>query len=261
MNWYQLTKQTRTPAACTFVNLDYVAPKVWGNNTKPDLLVAGPNVGQNLGPFLYTLSGTIGATYAAVGRGVPAIAFSGGSLYGQRGYKEINTTTPSGYPDPATIYAQLSVALVNQLAKNTRPGKALLPLGYGLNVNYPSITSLSNASCVAPPFIQTRLTGGAFSDFAAFNATSQTFSFQNILGAGVNACINGDCSLPGETTIVNAGCQSSVSVFTVDYDAPSGKDEKKVRSALEPLVKYQKNGHYRKYDTISLWLATNAFHS
>ena len=198
-----------------------------------------------MGAFLYTLSGTIGATYAAVGRGIPGIAFSGGSLGGQRGYKEINATTPSGYPDPATIYAQLSVSLVNQLANSTRPGKSLLPLGYGLNVNYPSITSLTNASCVAPPFIQTRLSGGAFSDFAAYNATSQTFSFQNILGPGLNTCINGDCSLPGETTIVNGGCQSSVSVFTVDYDAPTGKEAKKVRSSLEPLVKYQKGGpHY-----------------
>ena len=50
-----------TPAAVTFVALDYVVP-TYTNWTKVDLLVAGPNFGNNLGPFLYTLSGTIGAT-------------------------------------------------------------------------------------------------------------------------------------------------------------------------------------------------------
>ena len=50
-----------TPAACTFFALDYVVPKYTGW-TKVDLLVSGPNFGNNLGPFLYTLSGTIGAT-------------------------------------------------------------------------------------------------------------------------------------------------------------------------------------------------------
>ena len=50
-----------TPAVCTFFALDYVVPNYW-NGTKPDLLVSGPNFGDNLGPFLYTLSGTIGAT-------------------------------------------------------------------------------------------------------------------------------------------------------------------------------------------------------
>lgn len=51
-----------TPATCTFFALDYVVPK-FTNWTKVDLLVSGPNFGDNLGPFLYTLSGTIGATY------------------------------------------------------------------------------------------------------------------------------------------------------------------------------------------------------
>ena len=126
-----------TPATCTFFALDYVVPNYW-NGTKPDLLVSGPNFGDNLGPFLYTLSGTIGATYAAVERSLPAIAFSGGNN-GQRSYKEINKTTPSGYPDPATIDAQLSVALVNQLAKNAKKSR-LLPLActYSLSPFSPS---------------------------------------------------------------------------------------------------------------------------
>ena len=82
-------------------------------------------------------------------------------------------------------------------------------------MNYPSITSLTNTSCVAPKFYQTRLTGGAFSDLAVFNASSGIFTYANTLGAGINECINGDCSYPGETNVVNSGCNSAVSVFTV----------------------------------------------
>lgn len=224
-----------TPAVCTFFALDYVVPNYW-NGTKPDLLVAGPNFGNNLGAFLYTLSGTIGASYAAIERSLPAIAFSGGND-GQRSYKEINKTTPSGYPDPATVDAQLSVALVNELAKNGNKSQ-LLPFGYGISVNYPEITSLVNADCVSPPFIQTRMTGGAEVDSAVYDPTTGLFSYGSVYPAGANTCINGDCSLPGETNIVGSGCFSSVTVFTVDYDAPS-PGSKKVRKLFEPLVKYQ----------------------
>lgn len=224
-----------TPTACTFFALDYVVPNYW-NGTKPDLLVAGPNFGDNLGPFLYTLSGTIAASYAAVERSLPAIAFSGGND-GQRSYKEINKTTPSGYPDPATVDAQLSVALVDQLAQKGNRSQ-LLPLGYGINVNYPEITSLENANCVNPPFIQTRMTGGAEVDTAVYDSTTGLFSYGSIVSAGANTCINGDCALPGETDVVGGGCFSSVSVFTVDYDAPSS-GSRKVRKLFEPLVKYQ----------------------
>ena len=115
----------------------------------------------------------------------------------------------------------------------------LLPLGYGINVNYPAITSLVNSSCVKPKFIQSRLTGGADVDRAAFNETSGLFTFANVVSPGLNTCINGDCSLPGETTVVASGCYSSVSVFTVDYDAPNCKGDKKVRPLLQPLVGYQ----------------------
>ena len=134
-----------TPATCTFFALDYVVPNYW-NGTKPDLLVSGPNFGDNLGPFLYTLSGTIGATYAAVERSLPAIAFSGGND-AQRSYKEINKTTPSGYPDPATIDAQLSVALVNQLAKNAKKSP-LLPLACTYSESISSIVNQNSKDLI-----------------------------------------------------------------------------------------------------------------
>ena len=105
------------------------------------------------------------------------------------------------------------------------------------SVNYPEITSLSNKSCIDPPFIQTRLTGGAEIDNAVFNKASGLFTYGSISpDQGLNTCINGDCSLPGETNVVKK-CQSSVSVFTTDYDAPNCQGSQPVRNALMPLVK------------------------
>ncbi|KAF4500064.1 5 3 -nucleotidase [Fusarium agapanthi] len=54
-----------TPAACTFVALDYVLPK-FANFSVPDLVVTGPNYGTNLGGFVWTLSGTVKAMAAVV---------------------------------------------------------------------------------------------------------------------------------------------------------------------------------------------------
>ncbi|KAI9755899.1 MAG: hypothetical protein M4579_004113 [Chaenotheca gracillima] len=221
-----------TPAAVTFFALDYVVPNFW-NGTKPDILVAGPNEGGNTGPFFYTLSGTIGATYAAVERGIPAIAFSAADGTG-RLYTEVNATAPGG-SDPATITGKLGVKLVEQLAANAKGGP-LLPAGYGISVNYPYITSLKNDSCVNPPFIQTRLTGGATIDKAVLNETTGIFDYANASpDDGLNTCINGDCSLPGDTDIVKT-CQTAVSVFTVDYDAPNCQGSKPIRNLVQPLV-------------------------
>jgi len=219
-----------TPAACVFFALDYVVPNYW-NGTKPDLLVSGPNFGNNAGPWLFTTSGTIGATYSAIERGIPGIAFSAGNG-GQRGYKSIVSSTKSGYPDPATIAGNLSTQIVNQLQANSK-GSPILPTGYGVSVNYPDITSLTDTSCVSPPFIQTRITGGASVDTAVYDASTGLFSSGSTSGA--NTCINGDCSLPGESTILSK-CESSVSVFTVDYDAPTGDGTQSIRQLLQPLV-------------------------
>jgi 5'-nucleotidase len=192
-------------------------------------MVAGPNEGSNVGPFLYTLSGTIGSTYAAVERGIPGIAFSAVNST-HRSY----TTVPSNSTtDVATLNAKVAVKVVNQLATAVTSGR-LLPLGYGVNVNIP----LLNSTCSNPNYVQSRLTGGAIVDKAVFNSTSGIFTFGNDVNAGVNACINGDCSLPGETNVI-LGCSVAVSVFTTDYDAPSCGGAVNVRGSFQPLVQFQ----------------------
>lgn len=196
-----------TPSACVQVALDYVLPR-FANFSAPDLVMSGPSFGWNLGPFLYALSGTIGATYTAVERGIPGIAFSAGYSV-QTPYYYVNSTTAAGLKDPATITGELAANLAQQLITNAK-GSHLLPLRYGLSVNIPYITSYTNSSCINPPFIQTRQTGGADVDSATLNSTTGLFSYANIVPAGANQCINGDCFLPDEINILNGACQFSV---------------------------------------------------
>lgn len=87
-----------------------------------------------------------------------------------------------------------------------------------------------------PPYILSRLTGGALSDIAVYNETTKLFRYGDIIGAGINTCIHGDCSLPGETEVIESGCRTPVSVFTVDYDAPTGRNTTSVQTKLAPLV-------------------------
>ncbi len=84
--------------------------------------------------------------------------------------------------------------------------------------------------------------GGGTTDAAIYNSTTGLFHYQNLISDGNNVCINGDCSLPGETPIVDNGCFASVSVFTIDYDAPLGPAQHGIRTPLLPLVAYENPG-------------------
>ncbi|KAH7123984.1 survival protein sure-like phosphatase/nucleotidase [Dendryphion nanum] len=199
-----------TPAACTFVALDYVLPRYYASwNRAPDLFIAGPNYGVNLGPFVYTLSGTLGATYAAVSRSIPGIALSASN--DAIPYFNVTNTT-----NPATWAAKASLKVVQSFIDNTPANSQILPLGYGVNVNIPPLDSDA-----IPPITKARLTGEAETDIAVFNETTKLFKYGDLrpLAAGVNVCYNGDCELPGETFVVNGG-NVSVSLFTIDYTAP-----------------------------------------
>lgn len=212
-----------TPAACTLVGLDIVLP-TYANITTPDLLVSGPNFGNNIGTFAFTGSGTIGASYTAVERNIPAIAFSAANLVAQS-YRDLTNQSTQ-----ATIAAGLAVQLVNRLAANTPAGQRILPLGYGMNVNFPTL----NSTCMNPPYVESRITGGAGLPTVAYNVSSGLVVIPNnnyyaTIAPGANQCYNGDCSLPGESVVVQS-CRSSVSMFTVDYDAPTNVATRIVRA-------------------------------
>ncbi|KAI0646773.1 5'/3'-nucleotidase sure [Trametes meyenii] len=201
-----------TPAAAVVFGIDIVAPKHFGS--KPiDLVVSGPNEGQNNGPFVFTLSGTVGATYTAVERGIPAIAFSAGN-----GTHRSFTTNSGEANDPANLAAKVVADLVRAVSDKVNvTQERLLPLGVGLSVNIPTFGPGSN--CTAPPFTFTRLTGGATVDQISIDPTTGFPVTQNIETRGINANINGVREDPGETP-TSAGCETAVSIFTIDYDAP-----------------------------------------
>ncbi|KAK4448716.1 survival protein sure-like phosphatase/nucleotidase [Podospora aff. communis PSN243] len=200
-----------TPAACIFVALDYVLP-TFADFAVPDLVLSGPNYGTNLGPSIWSLSGTAGAAYTATARSIPAIALSGS-----------NTDLPyfavDGPEHDAHRVALASFRVVQAIIQSTPRGQPIFPLGYGANVNIPPLSSNQTSL----PIVQTRMTGGAEVDVAVPGKTPGTFTWANMSprARGLNKCINGDCNLPGETQVVAAG-KIALSLYTIDYTAPAG---------------------------------------
>ena len=106
-----------SPAAAALYGMDVKARDIWGS--RPDLLISGPNEGNNLG-VITPHSGTVGATVTALNKGIPAVAVS----------------AKSGDAEEAEVVADLMVKLVDEL---DGPNGVKLPVGIGLNVNMPGI--------------------------------------------------------------------------------------------------------------------------
>lgn len=103
--------------------VDVAGMKRWG--AEPDLVLSGPNEGQNVGAIILS-SGTVSnAQYAAV-RGIPAIALSAGA-----------NTEGAELANP--ISAEVAERVVELLAamEDNAGGGPLLPTGLALNVNFP----------------------------------------------------------------------------------------------------------------------------
>ena len=106
-----------SPTAAALYGMDVKAQVIWGS--RPDLLISGPNEGNNLG-VITPHSGTVGATITALNKGIPAVAVS----------------AKSGDAEQAEIVADLMVKLVDEL---DGPKGVKLPVSIGLNVNMPAI--------------------------------------------------------------------------------------------------------------------------
>ncbi|KAK3312971.1 5'/3'-nucleotidase sure [Apodospora peruviana] len=204
-----------TPATQVLVALDYVLP-TFANFDIPDLVISGPNFGWELGPFLYTISGTVGATYAAIERGIPAIAFASGNDV-PIPYYWVNATTTVGLQDPATITARLAASFIQSMIDKAA-GSRVLPKGYGITINLPHITSYTSDECTNPPFVLSRMAGNMSTDKAMYDSSTGLFNYESGGVPAMRQCRNGNCSLPGEVDVLTSGCKSSVTVFTLDYD-------------------------------------------
>ncbi|KAG8707536.1 hypothetical protein FRC08_000432, partial [Ceratobasidium sp. 394] len=176
------------PVTAIKYGINTIAPELFGDS--PDIVVAGPNLGNNLGSVT-TISGTVGVATEAAKQGLPAIAFSAKSGQG-RSY----TALRAG--DSSFTYAQVSQRLVAALTATDTPW---MPKGVGLNVNLPAISSTC-ASADDFQFVLTRI----------YRSSDNT---------DVVTCDNGG-RLPDEKSVFSKPdtCYVTVSVF----DARNKKD-------------------------------------
>ena len=107
-----------TPVMAALYGIDVGAQAKWGK--EPDLLISGPNEGNNLG-YLNNNSGTLGAAMIAIARGIPAIAVS----------------AADGDAAKAEVVSALVVDIIKQLEQKRPKDQPLLPAFTGLNVNTP----------------------------------------------------------------------------------------------------------------------------
>ena len=102
-----------------------LAPESFGG--APDIVVAGPNVGSNIG-IVTQFSGTVGAAVEAAKHGIPGIAFSGAS--------GDPTAWNAPVPEYSKIYADLATVVTQALTSGDKP---YLPEDTWLNVNFPAV--------------------------------------------------------------------------------------------------------------------------
>ncbi|KAK4204570.1 putative acid phosphatase [Triangularia verruculosa] len=197
-----------TATAQVLVALDYILPTVCGL-TVPDLIISGPNSNSNSGAFLQTLSGAMGATYVAIERGIPAMAFWTGN--DATVYSSLNSSTRVGLQDPATINARLASNLAQAFISKAN-GDRVLPEGYGVTVDLPYITSETSDECTNPPFVLAR-PAQEVGVKVAYNHKSGIF---NRMQADASPNKVEVTNIEGT---VDPKCLSAVTVFALDYDA------------------------------------------
>lgn len=112
-----------TPVMALLYGLDVLAMERWGR--APDIVISGPNEGQNVGAIILS-SGTVSVAQYASLRGIPAIALSAGG----------NTEAETLDNPVSDDVARRSVELVMALDERAGDGP-LLPDGLALNVNFP----------------------------------------------------------------------------------------------------------------------------
>lgn len=147
-----------TPVMATLYGLDVLAEARWSK--APDLVLSGPNEGQNVGKIVNS-SGTVSNAQMAASRNLPAIAVSAGADTVD------NQTLANPY---SKVVAHLTVKLLKTLESRAR-GEALLVPGIALNVNVP------NAPTPDLKF--------AFSRFGSFDAYKLTFKNTPPYGLGI----------------------------------------------------------------------------
>ena len=193
-----------TPVMAAMYGVDVLAQARWGK--APDLLISGPNEGQNVGKIVVS-SGTIGNVQFAAGRGIPAIALSAGS--------DTTDNTSLANADSAVV-AGLSMQLINALVAKANGGR-VLPEGVALNVNFPSHAKLSAST----PF--------AFSRIGTYDQYNLKFSTSSAGGFGIGAPTTPTAAQAHDEAVVYQ-TKVAVTAMQVGYDhRVSGQEMLRVR--------------------------------
>jgi 5'-nucleotidase len=122
-----------TPVAACLYGIDVRAPQKWGS--VPDLVISGPNEGNNTGHTNMS-SGTFNNMVYAVNREIPTMAVSDATS------TQVNWSATLAADHRAFEVADIVVKLVDALVSNkAKAGGLLMPVGMGLNVNIPDFAA------------------------------------------------------------------------------------------------------------------------
>lgn len=185
-----------TPVMATLYGLDIAGQARWGK--APDLVLSGPNEGQNIGKLVLN-SGTIGNAQMAATRGIPAIALSAGT----------DTVDDTNLANATSaIVAAHTVKLVKALAAKAGTG-ALLPNGVALNVNFPTAVKAD--------------AGFAFSRIGTYDAYALKFAVTTANGVtvysmGANVATAAATAAQAEDESIVSRTKISVTAMQVAYD-------------------------------------------
>ena len=186
-----------TPVMATLYGIDVLAKARWGK--APDLVLSGPNEGQNVGHIVIS-SGTVSNVQYAAVRGIPAIALSAG----------MGTVDNANLANPASVaVARLTTTLMKALEKEEKGGR-MIPRGITLNVNFPD--KLEGA-----PWVMTQI--GSYDAYDAGFVASLGKSGLPGVGIGpAKAAPTSDQKNDESVAIRNA---ITVSAMQIGYEAPA----------------------------------------
>ena len=198
-----------TPVMATAYGLDVVANKRWGK--APDLVLSGPNEGQNVGRVVVH-SGTIGNVQFSAARGIPSIALSADS----------NTVDDKTLNNPnSVIVAKQTVLLLKELQNKAGQG-ALLPKGISLNVNFPKNLNTST------PFAFSKIGSYDLYNFNFKVSKDDKGANQYGLGFGMNSSAPTAAQATDESAVVQS--KIAVTAMQVAYDhRPAAQEWLKIR--------------------------------
>ena len=196
-----------TPVASTLYGIDIAAKKAFGK--APDLVISGPNYGNNTG-LINNGSGTVNAALIAINRGIPALAVSAEQPQDYRPYNKL------AEGDPEYEVADVVVRLVAELEKRkTVGGDTLLPPGVGLNVNLPKF---ARGGAAALPFKYAKLGLATIALPYFVEDLSKDALAQSYLA---RAFPNGVPPLPGVTLVLSPAPAPAGLTYVADNDPES----------------------------------------